>query len=100
MKKLLVVLSCLCLSWPALAQYKEFGFTGEFQQHTLKVFPPFILSQGFETLEEEGDAHILAKRKVNALMIGLTNFDKPDNPDWETRMSPWSRRMSLLSSQR
>lgn len=83
MKKMAIILICLCLFWPSFAQEKKFGFTGEFRQYTLKVFPPFLSTRGFETIEEEDDAHTFAKRKVNALMIGLTNFDKPDNPEWE-----------------
>ena len=64
------------------AQEEEFGFTGEFVQSTLEVFSPFLIQQGFE-VEDEIPFTIQAKKKVKALMIGITDFAKPDNPDWE-----------------
>ena len=66
------------------AQEKDFGFTGEFTQRTLEVFPPFLYQQGFEVEDEEDSViTIQAKKKVKALMIGITNLAKPDNPEWE-----------------
>lgn len=64
------------------AEEKDFGFTGEFIQVTLDVFPPFSYLQGFE-VEDEIPITIQAKKRVKALMIGITNYDKPDNPEWE-----------------
>lgn len=62
---------------------EKFGFTGEMKQITLKRLPPKILGS-FEADDEirnnRGD---LTGSEVKALMIGIKNYSKPDNPDWE-----------------
>lgn len=79
---LICLWACLLMFAFASAQEEDFGFTGEFIQKTLEVFPPFLHHQGFE-VEDEKSFTIQAKRKVKALVIGITNLSKPDNPSWE-----------------
>lgn len=61
------------------ADESDFGFTGEFRQHTLAVFSsPVDQFDG-----DESTANIQATKKVKALTIGLRNFSEPDSPEYE-----------------
>jgi len=77
LKILFCVFLCLFLAVQVQANEKEFGFTGEFKQITLKEFP-------YGQIPEfpEKDFYIQGKT-VRALMIGLKNYSKPDNPEYE-----------------
>lgn len=78
LKILLCVVVCLFLVAEIQANEKDFGFTGEFKQITLKKFP-------YGQLPEfpEKDFYIQGKT-VRALMIGIKNYSKPDNPEYES----------------
>jgi hypothetical protein len=53
---------------------EEFGVMGELQEMALKQFPVM------QTQEELAG---LPGESVKALMIGITKFDPPDNPEWD-----------------
>ena len=78
LKILFCVFLCLFLAVNVQANEKEFGFTGEFKQITLTKF---LYSQLPEFPEK--DFYIQGKT-VRALMIGIKEYSKPDNPKYES----------------
>lgn len=78
LKILICVVVCLFLTIEIQGEEKEFGFTGDFKQITLKKFP-------YSQLPDfpEKDFYIEGKT-VRALMIGIKEFSKPNNPKYES----------------